>query len=73
MLSRRELLAAAAGALGAGVLAGCTRVRTTSPSAAASSTPTATAATALLTRHSYGPDPSQFGDLYLPTGTAKKV
>ena len=25
-----------------------------------------------MTRHSYGPDPSQFGDLYLPAGTAKK-
>jgi acetyl esterase/lipase len=72
MLSRRELLAAVAGTLGAGVLSGCTGARTASPSAAASSAASAPAAATAMTRHSYGPDPSQFGDLYLPTGTSNK-
>jgi acetyl esterase/lipase len=71
MLSRRELLAAAVGTLGAGVLSGCTSARTASRSATISSAATATAATTMMTRHSYGPDPSQFGELYLPTGAAK--
>lgn len=70
MLSRRELLAAAAGTLGAGVLSGCTSARTAARSVVGSSAASSTAAKTVMTRHSYGSDPSQFGDLYLPTGTA---
>jgi acetyl esterase/lipase len=71
MLSRRELLAAAAGTLGVGVLSGCTSARTTPLSATATSAAAGTFAT-VIARHAYGPDPSQFGDLYLPKGTATK-
>jgi acetyl esterase/lipase len=72
MLSRRELLAAAAATVGAGVLSGCTSARTAVRSVTTRSAATATAATTVMTRHAYGPDPSQFGDLYLPTGTAQE-
>jgi acetyl esterase/lipase len=72
MLSRRELLAAAAGTLGAAAVSGCTSARTASPSVSIRSSATGIAATTGITRHSYGPDPSQFGELYLPTGTAVK-
>ncbi len=72
MLSRRELLAAAAGAIGAGLVSGCASARTGSPSGTTSAIATASSAATANTRHSYGPHPSQFGDLYLPTGKANK-
>ncbi|PZS12745.1 MAG: alpha/beta hydrolase [Pseudonocardiales bacterium] len=62
-LTRRQLLAGAAGAVGASSLASCARA----PGRSGHTSPvTPTAAT----RHDYGADPSQFGELYRPKGTA---
>lgn len=72
MLSRRELLAAAAATVGASALTACTSVRTPSHSVPSSSAATTATTAVVMTRHSYGPDPSQFGELYLPNGTAIK-
>jgi acetyl esterase/lipase len=67
-LNRRELLARTGGLLGMTALAaaGCDRATTpTSPSAIRATTRTTATSP---TRHHYGSDRSQFGDLYLPTG-----
>jgi acetyl esterase/lipase len=71
LLSRRQALVTAAGALVASTSVACSSAQPRStPRSAASpaDAPSAGAATAPV-RHSYGPDPSQFGQLYRPNGT----
>jgi acetyl esterase/lipase len=66
-VNRREFLVGAAALLGAGSLAACS---STSGSERAQ-TPVSTQSAA-ATRHAYGGDPAQFGDLYVPTGPRKQ-
>jgi len=60
-LTRRQVLAGAAGTFGVGALAACARAPGRSMDNVAV-TPTG------ATRHAYGTDPSQFGELYRPRG-----
>lgn len=60
-ISRRELLAATAGLTGLAALSACGGAHTKSVP------PTI----AQMSRHAYGADPSQFGELHLPTGTPR--
>jgi acetyl esterase/lipase len=70
--SRRQLLVGAAGLLGIAALSGCGHAspnRRATP--AATSHPAGLLPRAGSTRLAYGSDPAQYGDLYLPTGTAR--
>jgi dipeptidyl aminopeptidase/acylaminoacyl peptidase len=65
--SRRELMTAGAGALAAATLAACGGRSRPGQTATVGTTPSRPQ----RVRHSYGADPSQFGELYAPAGTRR--